>query len=106
MPVWWLLGLLVAVEALHEILGIGGPDAVFSLGIQAALLLVAAALCIARCSFEREGRAPWLWIGAGLWAWALGTVLWDVLYNADPTPPYPTMKPPTPVTISFSRTSF
>ncbi len=87
---WWLLGLLVAVEALHEVLGIGGPDAVFSLGIQAALQLVAAALCIARCSFEPEGRKPWLWIGAGLWSWALGTVLWDLLYNANPSPPYPT----------------
>lgn len=90
MPVWWLLGLLVAVEALHEVLGIGGPDAVFGLGIQAALQVVAAALCIARCSFEREGRRPWLWIGAGLWAWALGTVLWDVLYDGNPSPPYPT----------------
>jgi hypothetical protein len=89
-PVWWGLGLLVAVEALHEILNIGGPDAIFSLGIQAALQAVAAALCIARCSFEREGRTPWLWIGAGLWSWALGTILWDVLYNANSSPPYPT----------------
>jgi FtsH-binding integral membrane protein len=89
-PVWWLLGLLCLVEALHEIFGLGTPDGVFGLGIEAFLQVAAATLCLARAAFEPRGRRAWLWIGVGLASWALGTVLWDLLYWSDPTPPYPT----------------
>jgi hypothetical protein len=89
-PVWWLLGLLCLVEALHEILGVGSPDGLFGAGIEAFLQVAAAMLCLARAAFETRGRRAWLWIGIGLACWALGTVLWDVLYWSDPTPPYPT----------------
>jgi hypothetical protein len=89
-PVWWLLGLLCLVEALHEIFGLGAPDGVFGAGIEAFLQVAAATLCLARSAFEPRGRRAWLWIGAGLGCWALGTVLWDVLYWSDPAPPYPT----------------
>jgi hypothetical protein len=87
-PVWWLLGLLVLAEALHEIFGVGSPNAVFGLGIQGFLLVAATILCLARGVFGHNGR-PWLWIGAGLGCWAVGTVAWDVFYSSDPNPPYP-----------------
>jgi hypothetical protein len=93
-PVWWLLGLLILTEALHEILGVAGPDSVFGLGLQAFLQVVATVLCLARARYAREGRAAWLWIGAGLGCWALGTVLWDLLYSADARPPYPSVADP------------
>src|SRR5262245_38252243 len=73
-PVWWLLGSLCLVEALHEITGVGGPDVVFGLGLEAFLVSAAAVLCLGRVLYEARGRAPWLWIGAGLACWAIGTV--------------------------------
>jgi len=90
-PVWWLLGLLALAEALHELFGLGSPDAVFGLGIAAVLQIAAAVLCLARAAYEPGGRRAWLWIGAGLACWALGTVLWDLLYSSDPQPPYPSV---------------
>jgi hypothetical protein len=90
-PVWWLLGLLCLVEALHEILGVGSPHAVFGLGIQAFLQVAATILCLARARYEPRGRQAWLWIGGGLACWALGTVIWDLLYSTDPRPPYPSV---------------
>jgi hypothetical protein len=88
-PLWWLLGLLGLAEALHELFGLGSPDGVFGLGIQAFLQVAATILCLVRAAYEPRGRQAWLWIGAGLGCWALGTVFWDVLYSSDPRPPYP-----------------
>jgi hypothetical protein len=88
-PLWWLLGLLGLAEALHELFGLGSPDGVFGLGIQAFLQVAATILCLVRAANEPRGRQAWLWIGAGLGCWALGTVFWDVLYSSDPRPPYP-----------------
>jgi diguanylate cyclase len=90
-PLWWLLGLVCLAEALHELFGLGLPDDVFGLGFQAALQLAAAAVCLLRLAYEPRGRRAWLWIGVGLVCWALGTVLWDLLYSDDPSPPYPTV---------------
>jgi hypothetical protein len=90
-PVWWLLGSLCVVEALHELTGIGGPDAVLGIGMEAFLVSAAAAICLARVIFEPQGRAPWLWIGSGLACWAVGTVFWDVVYSGDAHAPYPSV---------------
>lgn len=90
-PVWWLLGLLCLVEALHETTGVGSPDAVLGLGLEAFLLVSATIICLARALYEPRGRGPWLWIGSGLACWALGTVLWDIVYSSDANPPYPSI---------------
>jgi hypothetical protein len=90
-PVWWLLGSLCLVEALHELTGVGGPDAVLGIGMEAFLVSAAAVICLARALYEPRGRAPWLWVGAGLACWAVGTVLWDVVYSDDARPPYPSI---------------
>ncbi len=90
-PVWWLLGSLCLVEALHEVFGLGSPDAVLGRGLEAFLLVAATALCLARAVLEPRGRRAWLWIGAGLGCWAFGTVLWDILYSGDANPPYPSV---------------
>jgi hypothetical protein len=49
-PVWWLLGLLCLVEALHEVFGVGSPDAVFGLGLQGFLQVAATIVCLARAA--------------------------------------------------------
>ena len=90
-PVWWFLGLLCLIEAVHEVFDVAGPDAVFGLGLEAFLLVAATVLCLARAYYEPRGRRAWVWIGAGLGCWAFGTVLWDVLYSADARPPYPSI---------------
>jgi hypothetical protein len=90
-PVWWLLGSLCLVEALHELTGVGGPDAVLGIGMEAFLVSAAAVICLARALYEPRGRAPWLWVGTGLACWAVGTVLWDVVYSDDARPPYPSI---------------
>lgn len=90
-PVWWLLGSLCLVEALHEVTGLGGPDAVLGIGMEAFLVSSAALICLARVFYEPRGRAPWLWIGAGLACWACGTILWDVVYSGAADPPYPSI---------------
>jgi hypothetical protein len=93
-PVWWLLGSLCVVEALHEATGVGSPDAVLGLGLEAFLLVAASVICLARAWYVPRGRLPWTWIGAGLACWAVGTVLWDVLYSGDSNPPYPSIADP------------
>jgi hypothetical protein len=90
-PVWWLLGSLCLVEAVHEVFGVGSPDAVLGLGLEAFLLVAATVLCLGRAVYEPRGRRAWIWIGAGLGCWAFGTVLWDVLYSGDANPPYPSV---------------
>jgi hypothetical protein len=90
-PVWWLLGALVVVEALHEATGVGDPDAVLGIGLEAFLLVAATAICLARAVHEPRGRAPWLWIGSGLGCWALGTLIWDIVYSGASDPPYPSV---------------
>jgi len=90
-PAWWLLALLVLVEALHEALGVGSPDWLFGTVVQALLVAAAAGLTVARAAREPVDRRAWLWIAAGLGCWAFGTALWDVLYSADRQAPYPTI---------------
>jgi hypothetical protein len=90
-PVWWLLGALVVVEALHEATGLGDPDAVLGLGLEAFLLVAATVICLGRAFYEPRGRAPWLWIGAGLACWATGSLIWDIVYSGEANPPYPSV---------------
>jgi len=63
-PLWWLLGALCLVEALHEVTGLGDPDSVLGLGLEAFLLVAATVICLGRAFYESRGRAPWIWIGA------------------------------------------
>lgn len=90
-PVWLLLVLLLVAEAVHELAGVGSPDAVFSVGIEAFLVAASSILCLLRAAYEQRGREAWLWIGAGMAAWAIATVVWDLRFSSTPHPPYPTI---------------
>jgi hypothetical protein len=89
--IWIVLAGLTALEAAHEVLGIGGPDALFSDWIHGGVLVAAAILCLARGHYEPRDRAVSLTFGTGLACWAAGEVTWSVLHGGDPEPPYPTV---------------
>jgi hypothetical protein len=88
--VWVVLGLLVLAEAVHELLGVGGASMVFDEWLGDAVVLAAAAICLARAAHEPRGRNAWLAFGAGLACWSAGSLLWSARYGGNPNPPYPT----------------
>jgi hypothetical protein len=89
--IWWILGLLILLEAVKELFGGLSPDALFQNWIHDAVLIAATALCVRRALEATDGRAAWLAIGAGLACWTVGTVTWSVLYGGERRPPYPTV---------------
>jgi hypothetical protein len=86
--IWWVLGVLIAVEAAHE-LGGPGPGALFEDWIHDVVLACAAGLCLARAFALGDARAAWTAIGVGLACWALAGAVWSVGYSGDSRPPYP-----------------
>ena len=51
------------------------------------LILTAAGLCIARGLTERAERAAWLFLGAGIAAWAVGELYWTLFLDTAEEPP-------------------
>jgi hypothetical protein len=89
--VWWILGIATLAEMLHEVLNIGGPNRLFTDWFHDGVLLAAAGLILARAAYEPRLRAAWLAFGIGMLCWALGEILWDVIYGGQDQPPYPTV---------------
>ncbi len=87
---WSLLVALVVVEGAHEAFGLPGPDALYAGWIHGSVIVAAAALCLARPAQVQSERGAWLALGAGMVCWGAGTVLWNLLYDGNPDPPYPT----------------
>ena len=88
--VWLVLAVLIALEAGRETFGLPGPATVYETWIHVIVLVVVAALLLARAAYEREERAAWRALAIGMICWCAGTVLWDVLYNGRAQPPFPT----------------
>ena len=66
---------------------VGESSALFDAAVFPAVLLAAAALCLARAAFVREDRGAWLALGVGLCSYGLGIVIWAVeLRHMDPVP--------------------
>jgi two-component system, cell cycle response regulator len=87
----WLAGLatLLAAYAVVTIGEIGSERVleVFGRWVYDAIVLGAAAACLARAALTRTERGPWLALGAGLLLWALGQTYYSVfLYYASPAP--------------------
>jgi hypothetical protein len=87
--IWWTLGLLIAVEAAHEVVGGPGPDALFQDWIHDVVLACAAGLCLARAFARPDARAAWTAMGVGLACWTVASALWSVRYSGDLRPAYP-----------------
>jgi len=88
---WIVLGLLVAGEAVHELFNIGGSSALLDEWLPDAVVVAAAAICLARAAREPRGRLAWLAFGVGLVCWSAGSVLWSVRFAGNPNPPSPTV---------------
>ena len=88
--VWAVLVVLVALEAAGDLGWIGGPAALYQSWIHDLVLGAAAALMLARASFEPTARRAWLAFGLAMTVWWVGTVAWSVVYGGRSDPPYPT----------------
>jgi hypothetical protein len=92
LPVAWIaLGAMTTAEAVHDILGLGRPDALFTDAIHDAVLVGAAILCLASGAYRAADRTASLALGIGLASWAAADLTWTALYAGNPHPPYPTV---------------
>jgi hypothetical protein len=86
------LGLLVVVQAVIDISGAGGRlDTFANEGIHNFLLVVSAAACLVRSFTVRRGRLTWLMFGLSLAVFAIGDILWSLLYEDQRPVPFPTV---------------
>ena len=88
--VWAVLAVMVALEAASDLGWIGGPAALYRSWFHDLVLGAAAALMLARASFEPTARRAWLAFGLAMTVWWIGTVAWSVVYGGRAYPPYPT----------------
>src|ERR671914_2845172 len=95
-PVRILLAACAAWLLLHELRAVlvPGLDAgpVFSRFVHDAVLVAAAAVCLARVPTVRgPERLAWALIGAGVLAWAFGEIYYTAVLWTDPAPPVPSL---------------
>jgi diguanylate cyclase len=88
--IWAALILLLVVEAVAEISGIGGPRSVYAGWIQNGLFAASAAVILARALYVPTDRAAWLAIGLATVSWLIGSVGWSLAYGGRANPPFPT----------------
>ena len=87
---WVVLGILVALEAAKELLGISGPPSLYESWFPDTVIGVAGVLVLVRAGREPRARSAWLVIGLALLSWCIANVSWSLVYGARPRPPYPT----------------
>jgi two-component system, cell cycle response regulator len=73
---------------LHVATGVGG-EALFGTWVYCAVMLGAAASCLARAVLVRRERAAWLLIGAGLLVWTGGEIYYEAAVSATGSVPIP-----------------
>jgi two-component system cell cycle response regulator len=81
-----LLGFLAF--ALHAVTGIG-DEALFGTWIYCAVMVGAAASCLARAALVRRERRAWLLIGSGLLIWTGGEIYYEVALAISGSVPIP-----------------
>jgi hypothetical protein len=89
-PVWILLLVLTALEALNEFGWLGGPSVLYQRWIHDSVLAAAAALILIRAALEPVARKAWFSFGLATAVWCVGTVSWSIVYGGQVNPPYPT----------------
>jgi diguanylate cyclase len=87
---WATLIVLLIVEAVNEIFGVGGSTAIYEGAVHDIILAGAAVLVVMRAIRESKARSAWLLIGIALGMWCIGSVGWSIVYGAEGNPPFPT----------------
>lgn len=90
LPVWIVLVVLIALEAIDELGWIGRPSSLSEIWIHDAVIVAAAGLVFARAALEPVARRAWLCFGIAMAVWCAGSIGWDALYGGQANPPYPT----------------
>lgn len=95
-PIWvfWpIAGVLVALYAAHQGLGLGGPsaDGLFDDWVNDGLMWCAAVGCVGAAMRVRRGRVAWLLVALGLVSWAIGDTILSIRFGAGATPPATSM---------------
>jgi diguanylate cyclase (GGDEF)-like protein len=87
------MGVGVAFEAAHALLGVGGHglDAFTNNGVYTAVELIAVALCAARVVIKREDRAAWTFMTLALLFWTGGDLVWTLWLDNVANPPSPSV---------------
>ena len=88
-----LLALAFLAFALHTALGFGGSqlDDLFGIWIYDALMLGAAASCLARAALIRRERLAWALLGVGLLAWTGGEIYFSAAFAGSEDVPIPSL---------------
>ena len=82
-------GLALYVLQLTVGLADGALEWPLTSGLYYALIIAAALVCAARVVAVREDRLAWGLVAAGLVAWAVADIYWEVALAGLPEPPYP-----------------
>jgi diguanylate cyclase (GGDEF)-like protein/putative nucleotidyltransferase with HDIG domain len=99
-PTWrgCLLGLTVVLFVLQAVqleTGWGGPrvDTLFQVVVYDGILILAGVCCAVRRCGSRLERRAWLLLGAGVFAWALGDVYYELAFadTPDDAIPFPSL---------------
>jgi hypothetical protein len=86
---WPIAGVLVALYAAHQGLGLGGPgaDGLFNDWVNDGLMWGAAFGCVGAALRGRRSRAVWLLVALALASWAIGDTILSIRFGAGATPP-------------------
>ncbi|MFL5893021.1 MAG: hypothetical protein ACJ75I_09805 [Solirubrobacterales bacterium] len=88
---WGVLGILLAAQALHEVIGFGpGLDSFFNVGVFDFLILCSASICLLRAATIRHLRAAWGLLALSLVSFGIGSAVWSIYYADVQPQPFPT----------------
>jgi hypothetical protein len=89
----WIFAVLLLItgaEAINELFGVGGPEAVYQTWLHDGVIAAAAVLVLARAVYEPTTRKAWIAIGLAMALWSVGSMAWSVVYSGHTHVPYPT----------------
>ena len=90
---WGLGAIAVLIHVAHGQLGLGAPalNSVIDDWLYDAIVVGAAASCLARAVIVRSERVAWLLLGAGLVFDAAGEIYYSIAFGDSGTPPIPSV---------------
>lgn len=80
---WATVAVLVALDLLHQAVGLGGPGSASFFGrwLNDGLLWVSALACLGGALNQTRGRVAWLLVSAALASWAIGDTVFSIRFG-------------------------